>query len=86
MTPPRLAATYRLQFNREFTFADAATFTACVEALQRHDMGLILDVVPNHMGVGGDDNAWWLAGLPGVPNPVSPDQAPADRDSHHCRR
>ena len=23
-------------------------------------MGLILDIVPNHMGVGGDDNAWWL--------------------------
>ena len=22
--------------------------------------GLILDIVPNHMGVGGDDNAWWL--------------------------
>ena len=24
------------------------------------DMGLILDIVPNHMGVGGDDNAWWM--------------------------
>ena len=23
-------------------------------------MGLILDIVPNHMGVGGDDNEWWL--------------------------
>ena len=23
-------------------------------------MGHILDFVPNHMGVGGDDNAWWL--------------------------
>ena len=23
-------------------------------------MGLILDIVPNHMGVGGADNAWWL--------------------------
>ncbi len=31
-----------------------------VEALRRHDMGLILDIVPNHMGVGGADNAWWL--------------------------
>jgi (1->4)-alpha-D-glucan 1-alpha-D-glucosylmutase len=29
-------------------------------ALDRHDMGLLLDVVPNHMGVGGADNAWWL--------------------------
>ena len=31
-----------------------------VDALRRHDMGLILDIVPNHMGVGGSDNAWWL--------------------------
>ena len=29
-------------------------------ALRRHGMGLILDIVPNHMGVGGNDNAWWL--------------------------
>ena len=31
-----------------------------VAALRQHDMGLILDIVPNHMGVGGADNAWWL--------------------------
>jgi (1->4)-alpha-D-glucan 1-alpha-D-glucosylmutase len=31
-----------------------------VAELRRHDMGLILDIVPNHMGVGGADNAWWL--------------------------
>ncbi len=31
-----------------------------VEELRRHEMGLILDIVPNHMGVGGADNAWWL--------------------------
>ena len=31
-----------------------------VAELRRHDMGLILDIVPNHMGVGGDDNPWWL--------------------------
>ena len=28
--------------------------------LRQHAMGLILDIVPNHMGVGGADNAWWL--------------------------
>jgi (1->4)-alpha-D-glucan 1-alpha-D-glucosylmutase len=39
---------------------DADSFAALVEALVQHDMGLILDIVPNHMGVGGDDNAWWL--------------------------
>ena len=31
-----------------------------VETLRARDMGLILDIVPNHMGVGGADNAWWL--------------------------
>ncbi len=31
-----------------------------VRALRARDMGLILDIVPNHMGVGGNDNAWWL--------------------------
>jgi (1->4)-alpha-D-glucan 1-alpha-D-glucosylmutase len=33
---------------------------AMVAALRAHNMGLILDIVPNHMGVGGADNAWWL--------------------------
>ena len=28
--------------------------------LGRADMGLILDFVPNHMGVGRADNSWWL--------------------------
>jgi (1->4)-alpha-D-glucan 1-alpha-D-glucosylmutase len=98
-------ATYRLQFNRDFTFADAANiidylhrlgvghiyaspylkarpgsahgydivdhealnpeigdqahYAALIAALRRHGMGQILDVVPNHMAVGGSDNAWW---------------------------
>ena len=30
-----------------------------VEQLRAHGMGLILDIVPNHMGVGGNDNEWW---------------------------
>ncbi|ADH85186.1 malto-oligosyltrehalose synthase [Desulfurivibrio alkaliphilus] len=98
-------STYRLQFHRDFTFADAAAlvpylhrlgvshcyaspllkarpgsshgydivdhgqlnpdlgeradFEHLVECLHRHGMGLIVDIVPNHMGVGGADNAWW---------------------------
>ncbi len=107
MTPPDIpVATYRLQFNRDFTFVDAlhtipylhqlgishvyaspilkaragsphgydivdhdslnpelgteTEFDAFVACLQQHGMGLILDIVPNHMGVGGDDNHWWL--------------------------
>jgi (1->4)-alpha-D-glucan 1-alpha-D-glucosylmutase len=101
--PP--VATCRLQFNRNFTFADAraivdylhrlgishiyaspylkarpgsahgydivdhealnpeigdeADYEALIAELRRHGMGQILDVVPNHMAVGGSDNAWW---------------------------
>ena len=29
-------------------------------ALRAQDMGLLLDVVPNHMGVMAADNAWWM--------------------------
>ncbi|HEY4470686.1 MAG TPA: malto-oligosyltrehalose synthase [Stellaceae bacterium] len=35
-------------------------FAALVAALKSHGMGIILDIVPNHMAVGGADNAWWL--------------------------
>lgn len=31
-----------------------------VEALRGKGMGLILDIVSNHMAVGGSGNAWWL--------------------------
>nr|WP_315445528.1 malto-oligosyltrehalose synthase [uncultured Pseudomonas sp.] len=31
-----------------------------VSTLRDHDMGLILDIVSNHMAVGGNDNPWWL--------------------------
>lgn len=99
-------ATYRLQFNRHFTFRHALAMVAYLErlgishvyaspflkaragsthgydivdhnalnpeigsrqafadyvaVLHDHGMGQILDIVPNHMGVGGDDNRWWL--------------------------
>ncbi len=35
-------------------------FARLTEALKANDLGLILDFVPNHMGVGHSDNAWWL--------------------------
>jgi (1->4)-alpha-D-glucan 1-alpha-D-glucosylmutase len=99
-------ATYRVQLNRDFTFAQATAivpylsdlgishcyvspclkaragsmhgydivdhnslnpeigspedFDRLVTTLHEHGMGLILDIVPNHMGVMGGDNAWWL--------------------------
>ena len=118
MISPR--ATYRLQFNREFTFADAARvvpylarlgishvysspilkarpgsmhgydvtdhtrlnpelgtraeFEALVAALHEQGMGLIVDIVPNHLGVMGDDNVWWLDVL---------ENGPAAHAAHH---
>ncbi|MBI1684057.1 malto-oligosyltrehalose synthase [Caulobacter hibisci] len=35
-------------------------FRALVSALRAQGLGLVLDIVPNHVAVGGDDNAWWL--------------------------
>jgi (1->4)-alpha-D-glucan 1-alpha-D-glucosylmutase len=37
-----------------------AGFERLSEALRRHDLGLILDFVPNHVGVHCADNPWWL--------------------------
>jgi (1->4)-alpha-D-glucan 1-alpha-D-glucosylmutase len=34
-------------------------YEALVAALRGHGLGQILDIVPNHMGVGTDENAWW---------------------------
>ncbi len=33
------------------------------ETLKEHGLKLVLDIVPNHMGVGGKDNGWWLSVL-----------------------
>jgi len=102
----KVRATYRLQFHKGFTFADAARragyfaelgishiyaspilaaragsmhgydvvdhsrinpelggeeeLRALSRALRNHKLGLIADIVPNHVAVGGADNAWWL--------------------------
>jgi (1->4)-alpha-D-glucan 1-alpha-D-glucosylmutase len=43
-------------------------------ALQSHGMGQLLDMVPNHMGVFGADNAWWMDVL---------ENGPASAYAHH---
>jgi (1->4)-alpha-D-glucan 1-alpha-D-glucosylmutase len=35
-------------------------FDRFVATLRAHGMGHILDIVPNHVGVMGSDNAWWM--------------------------
>ena len=36
--------------------------------LQNKKMGLILDMVPNHMGIGGEKNVWWMDVLENGPS------------------
>ncbi|MEW6257489.1 MAG: malto-oligosyltrehalose synthase [Pseudomonadota bacterium] len=39
---------------------DARAFQRMCDAFRAEGLGQILDFVPNHMGVGGADNPWWL--------------------------
>ncbi len=113
--PDRIpVATYRLQFNRDWTFKDAlklvpylhelgisdcyaspillpregsmhgydiadptqlnpalgtpADFDALCAALKEHGMGLLVDVVPNHMGINEQTNQWWMDVLENGPS------------------
>lgn len=109
-------ATYRLQFNRHFTFEDAAAivpylhelgisdcyaspilraraeslhgydicdhgqlnpalggeaaFDRFSAALQERGLGLMLDMVPNHMGIGETCNTWWMDVLENGPSSI----------------
>src|SRR5689334_2397368 len=112
---PRIpTCTYRLQFNRRFTFATAGEIVAYLDALgvsdvyaspyfqarpeslhgyditdhnklneaigsradydrwiaelHAHQMGQVLDFVPNHMGIGEALNTWWMDVLENGPS------------------
>lgn len=52
----------------------AEGFARFVAALQAHGLGQLLDMVPNHMGVLGADNAWWMDVL---------ENGPASLFAHH---
>ena len=41
---------------------------ALVEELHAHSMGQVLDIVPNHMGIGEASNAWWMDVLENGPS------------------
>lgn len=45
-------------FNPEI--GDQNDFEHFVEQLRAHGMGHILDIVPNHVGIMGSDNTWWM--------------------------
>jgi (1->4)-alpha-D-glucan 1-alpha-D-glucosylmutase len=53
-------------------------FARLSAALKQHDLGLILDFVPNHVGVHFADNPWWLDVLEW--GPASPHAASFDID------
>jgi (1->4)-alpha-D-glucan 1-alpha-D-glucosylmutase len=111
--------TYRLQFNRQFKFADAKStvsylhelgisdcycspyfmaqkgslhgydildhnqlnpeigteeeYETFIEELKRYGMGQLLDIVPNHMGIAGNDNQWWIDVLENGPSSLYAD-------------
>ncbi|QPF93216.1 malto-oligosyltrehalose synthase [Bradyrhizobium commune] len=64
------------QFNPEL--GGEAGFARLSEALRTHDLGLIIDFVPNHVGVHFADNPWWLDVLEW--GPTSPHAAAFDID------
>jgi (1->4)-alpha-D-glucan 1-alpha-D-glucosylmutase len=47
---------------------DDADYQAMVAALRSHDMGQLLDFVPNHMGTDARTNAWWYDVLENGPS------------------
>ena len=66
--------------------ARARTSTRMVATLTHHGMGHLCDIVPNHMGVMGADNAWWMDVLENGPASryaefFDIDWTPRDRDS-----
>jgi (1->4)-alpha-D-glucan 1-alpha-D-glucosylmutase len=63
------------------TDEDYETFVA---ALRERGMGQILDVVPNHMGIAGNDNLWWNDVLENGPS--SPYAGFFDIDWHSALR
>jgi (1->4)-alpha-D-glucan 1-alpha-D-glucosylmutase len=44
----------------EPTFGDLASFEQLAEDVRARGMGILLDVVPNHMGINDPGNEWWL--------------------------
>ena len=70
------------RFNPEVGGEDA--FNEFAAALRQRGMGLMLDVVPNHMGIGGTDNVWWMDVLEN--GPASPHAETFDIDWQPVKR
>ncbi len=44
------------------------TYNGLIEELRRHDMGQVLDIVPNHMCITSKENVWWMDVLENGPS------------------
>ena len=44
-----------------------------VEELKKYGMGQILDIVPNHMSIAGNENIWWMDVLENGPSSIYAD-------------
>ncbi len=55
-----------------------AGFRRLAAALRDQGLGVILDIVPNHMAVGGADNRWWLDVLENGPDSAFADMFDID--------
>jgi (1->4)-alpha-D-glucan 1-alpha-D-glucosylmutase len=51
-----------------------------VKELRKYEMGQILDIVPNHMSIAGDENSWWVDVLENGPSSVFADFFDIDWD------
>lgn len=49
------------------------SFRHLVSRLRAHDMGVVIDIVPNHMGIAGGHNPWWNDVLAHGPDSVHAD-------------
>jgi (1->4)-alpha-D-glucan 1-alpha-D-glucosylmutase len=57
-----------------------AGFARLSDALQSHQLGHLVDFIPNHIGVGGADNLWWLDVLEWGPDSAYADWFDIDWD------
>jgi (1->4)-alpha-D-glucan 1-alpha-D-glucosylmutase len=48
-------------------------YNAFVKELRKYEMGQVLDIVPNHMSVAGNENSWWMDVLENGPSSVYAD-------------
>jgi (1->4)-alpha-D-glucan 1-alpha-D-glucosylmutase len=41
------------------SLGDEKSFRAMAESIRKHGLGLVVDIVPNHMGIDDPHNGWW---------------------------